>query len=300
MKKIHCTLVLLLALGSAPACADEISLGADISEFPELVLVPGYPVYYAPDVSANYFFYDGDFWMYQDDNWYRSPWYDGPWERVAAEDVPDALLQIPVRYYVQPPVYFFSWWYDDPPHWGEHWGRDWERHRHGWDKDDRRRRDRPAPLPEYQRQYSGDRYPVLIEQQRQLRHKNYRYQPRDPMVLQHRQMQPAQNLPVPQNRERVPEAAGTSQHNVPRTNPQGNPEVQRLQQRERVKEQGPAVASPQPQRSEAQPRIQRAPPEAVHREENVRGTEGAETRRQERESGQVPNRTEERERNRDR
>ena len=47
MKKIHCTLVLLLALCSTPAGAAEISIGVEISEYPEMVLVPGYPVYYA-------------------------------------------------------------------------------------------------------------------------------------------------------------------------------------------------------------------------------------------------------------
>jgi hypothetical protein len=302
MKQIYCMLVLLLALCSVPAGAAEISFGVDISEYPELVLVPDYPVYYAPAVGANYFFYDGDFWMYQDDNWYQSPWYDGPWERVAAEDVPDILLQVPVRYYMQPPAYFFSWWYDDPPHWGEHWGHDWERHRHGWNKRDHRLHDKPAPLPDYQREYSGDRYPVLIEQQRELRHKNYRYRERDPLVLRHRQTQPIQSAPVLQTRERVPQAVGQLQHNVQRTNPlpQGNPEDRRISQRESVKEPGAAAASQQPQRTEAQPRSQQARPKAVRHEENVRGTEGAELRRSEPDTRQEQNRSEEKERGRER
>ncbi len=302
MKQFYCTLVLLLALCTVPAGAAEISVGVDISEYPELALVPDYPVYYAPAVGANYFFYDGDFWMYQDDNWYRSPWYDGPWERVAAEDVPDILLQVPVRYYMQPPAYFFIWWYDDPPHWGEHWGHDWERHRLGWNRRDHRLHDKPAPLPDYQRQYSGDRYPVLIEQQRELQHKNYRYQERDPLVLRHSQVQPSQSAPLPQNRDRVPEAAGQMQHDVQRTNPhtQGNPQVRRIPQGERETEHGPAASSPQPQRMEAQPRTQQARPETVHPGENVRGTEGAESRRSERDTRQEQNRSEEKERSRER
>lgn len=299
MKKAHCTFVLLLALCSVPAGGAEVSLGVDISEYPEMVLVPGYPVYYAPDVSANYFFYDGDYWMYQD-TWYRSPWYDGPWEPVDPGDVPDALLQIPVRYYLQPPAYFFSWWYDDPPHWGEHWGHDWERHRHGWNKRDHRRHDKPAPLPDYQRQYSGDRYPIQIEQQRELRRKYYRYQAHDPMVLQHRQMRPAQSAPAMQNRERAPEAASPAQRNNQRANPlpQGNREVQRLPQRERVKEPGASVTLPS--RTQAQPRTQQARPETVRREERESRPEGTETRRTERDSGQEQNRSEERDRDHER
>ena len=79
MNRIRFALVLLLALSSAPCGGAELNIGVDISEYPQLVLVPGFPVYYAPEVGANYFFYDGDFWIFQDDNWYSSPWYDGPW-----------------------------------------------------------------------------------------------------------------------------------------------------------------------------------------------------------------------------
>jgi hypothetical protein len=31
---------------------------------PQLILVPGYPCYYAPQVNSNYFFYDGLYWVY--------------------------------------------------------------------------------------------------------------------------------------------------------------------------------------------------------------------------------------------
>ena len=36
-----------------------VSIGINLPLFPELVPVPGYPVYYAPRLAANYFFYDG-------------------------------------------------------------------------------------------------------------------------------------------------------------------------------------------------------------------------------------------------
>ncbi|HSM98882.1 MAG TPA: hypothetical protein VLS47_07680, partial [Gallionella sp.] len=59
----------------------------------------------------------------------------------------------------------------------------------------------PAPLPVYQRQYSGGRYPQQINQQHQLQKQHYRYQPRDPAVRKHfleqTQQRPArQNVPV--------------------------------------------------------------------------------------------------------
>ena len=41
--------------------------------------VPGYPVYYAPGLVSNYFFNDGMYWVYQDDNRYASSWHNGPW-----------------------------------------------------------------------------------------------------------------------------------------------------------------------------------------------------------------------------
>ena len=46
--------------------------------YPELVVVPNYPVYYAPGVNTNLFFYDGLYWVYQGDNWYAIPGTTGP------------------------------------------------------------------------------------------------------------------------------------------------------------------------------------------------------------------------------
>ena len=99
-----------------------VSIGINLPVYPQLVLVPGYPVYYAPQVNSNYFFYDGMYWVYQRDNWYASSWYNGPWELVAPEAVPLFVLRVPVRYYRRPPAYFRGWRADAPPRWGEHWG----------------------------------------------------------------------------------------------------------------------------------------------------------------------------------
>lgn len=160
------------------------SIGINLPAYPRLVRVPGYPVYYAPQVEANFFFYDGMYWVYQHDDWYASAWYNGPWGRVERVDMPVFILQVPLRYYRHPPAYFHGWRPDAPPRWGDRWGHDWERHRSDWDRRDRRVAPMPAPLPTYQRQYSGDRYPRQVERQDAIQRQEYRYRPRDPVVQQ--------------------------------------------------------------------------------------------------------------------
>jgi len=162
-----------------------VSIGINVPVYPQFVPVPGYPVYYAPSLHANYFFYDGAYWVYRGDNWYASGWYNGPWTLVSPYEVPLFVLRVPVRYYRDPPRYFHGWRGDAPPRWGEHWGRDWDDHRRGWDHWDRRSMPRAAPLPQYQRQYSGNRYPHAVERQREIRTRNYNYQPHEPAVRQH-------------------------------------------------------------------------------------------------------------------
>ena len=161
------------------------NIGVNMPLYPHLVLIPGYPVYYDPDVNSNYFFYDGLYWVFVGDNWYASSWYNGPWDLVPPEEVPQFLLLVPVRYYRAPPIYFRSWYRDGPPRWGEHWGRSWEQRRAGWDRWDRRSAPAAAPLPVYQRQYSGSRYPRAVQQQQVIQSQNYRYQPRDAVAQQH-------------------------------------------------------------------------------------------------------------------
>ncbi|MBS1218565.1 MAG: hypothetical protein H6R21_1698 [Proteobacteria bacterium] len=187
-----------------------VSIGINLPVYPELVLVPGYPVYYAPRVPANYFFYDGLYWVYQHDNWYVSSWYNGPWDLVHPDDVPLFVLRVPVRYYLAPPVYFYGWVVTAPPRWDLYWGPRWVQHHHGWDRWDRHVIHAPAPLPAYQRHYSGDRYP-RTEYQHVIRREHYRYQPREAVVRQHYQQRetpraqaPAQ--PAPQVRPEAPRA----------------------------------------------------------------------------------------------
>jgi hypothetical protein len=227
-----------------------VSIGINLPLFPQLVRVPGYPVYYAPQVSSNYFYYDGMYWVYQGDNWYASSWYNGPWGQVTPEVVPLFVLRIPVRYYRNPPTYFGGWRADAPPRWGEHWGNQWEQRRSGWDRWNRSSAPAPAPLPAYQRQYSGDRYP-RAEQQPALHGQNYRYQPRDAVVRQHYQEQGVQRTPAPS--QRGPKAGPAVQRSQPLQ--RGGEDVQRSAPTQAPAQQrGPAVQDQrqQPQRGAAQ------------------------------------------------
>jgi hypothetical protein len=182
-----------------------VSIGINLPAYPRLVQVPGYPVYYDPRLDSNYFFYDGMYWVFQGQNWYVSGWYNGPWQLVDPYYVPVYVLRVPVRYYRRPPPYFRGWRADAPPRWGEHWGRDWEQRRQGWDRWDRRSAPRPAPLPTYQRRFTGDRYPHE-EIQPTIRSKKYKYQPREPVTKQYydqrRSQSREQNREQGQNRKR--------------------------------------------------------------------------------------------------
>lgn len=218
MRKQLVLLAMLLCWAiKAPA---EVNIDINLSVFPELAPVPGYPVYYAPRVDSNYFFYDGMYWVYADDDWYASSWYNGPWERVAPDFVPLFILRVPVRYYRHAPVYFRGWRRDAPPRWDRHWGHDWAQHRRGWDRWDRTSTPPRPPLPVYQRQYSGARYPDG-PQQLLLQDKNYRYQPHDPLVRQRHEVERQQASPA----QRGPQASPQERSRVPRPDDRPAPQI---------------------------------------------------------------------------
>src|SRR6266542_5537729 len=118
MRRTCALLLLPVIVGYAqvatPQVSVGVSIGINIPVFPELVVVPSYPVYYAPAVTANYFFYDGLFWVFnvEDGQWYSSSWYNGPWVFVEPMFVPQPVLVVPFRYYRVRPVYWSGWGYD--------------------------------------------------------------------------------------------------------------------------------------------------------------------------------------------
>ncbi|MDU0460240.1 MAG: hypothetical protein RW306_16050 [Geobacteraceae bacterium] len=286
-----------------------VSIGINLPLFPHLIPVPGYPVYYAPSVEANYFFYDGMYWVYQGDNWYSSSWYNGPWWPVEPAYVPLFILRIPVSYYRQPPVYFHGWQSNAPPRWGQHWGHEWEQRHSGWDRWRRNSAPARAPLPVYQKKYTGERYPHQVEQQHKLRTKSYRYQPKDRIVRQHFKEQTRQKAPAPahQRRQEAPAVRAPNHQDQPRPAPhqQVRPQVQHPQPvHPAPQHQGPAVRD---QRQHPAPAAQQHKPQPApvqHRQQEPRAKEQEQRQHEPRggkqDHGQGQNRDDDRGRGRDR
>ena len=183
--------LLALALLLAPATAlsqvqinidrgGHVSIGVNVATYPTLQRIPNYPVYYAPSVrGTNYFFYDGLYWVYEGGEWQTSSWYNGPWQRVDRYEVPAPLLRVPVRYYRAAPATFQGYRAEAAPRWNEQWGTAWTARREGWERVETRSLPAPAPLPVYQRDFSGVRYPTTIDHQAVVMTERYRYQPRE-------------------------------------------------------------------------------------------------------------------------
>jgi len=197
-----------------------VSIGINLPVYPQLQRIPGYPVYYAPGVNSNYFFYDGMYWVYQGDNWYASSWYNGPWGRVDPVYVPAYVLRVPVRYYRHAPAYFHGWRADAAPRWGEHWGHSWEQNRSGWDQWNRSSSPAAAPLPTYQQQYSGNRYPQA-SQQAAIQTQSYRYQPKDAVARQHFEQQRTQVRSAPQEAQHHSQAQAAHEQHAPQAQEKG-------------------------------------------------------------------------------
>lgn len=210
---------------------------------------------------------------------------------VGPEAVPLYILRVPVRYYRHPPAYFGGWQANAPPRWDEHWGGDWSQRRRGWDQWNHNAAPAPAPLPAYQRRYSGDRYPEAAQQQA-LQNKNYRYQPHDPEVRQHYQAPAAQSAPASAGRETriAPQERPTASQAVQRPSPppqvqQSAPVVRHAQppQRDSENVQRPAPAQAAPQQRGPAVQEQRQQPQqgaAQHQQQEPksRSQEGAQGR----------------------
>ena len=240
-----------------------LSIGINVPVYPQLVRCRATRSTTRRSVKSNYFFYDGLYWVYQDDNWYASSWYNGPWRSSSRQAVPLFVLRVPVRYYRNPPTYFHGWRPDEPPRWGEHWGNDWERQpqRMGPVESRLRAGTRAAaglPAPVLGRPLSA-----ASSSSRRCRASNYRYQPRDAVCGSNtrRRRCKARSLPLrpPGPRRRNlrgdPPVAVTAQ-------PQRPPQ-QVVAQPQRQPQQAVAQAPRPPQQQVvAQPQKQ-APPQAV-------------------------------------
>jgi hypothetical protein len=135
-RRIRTAFVVILAMGAllvaaVPGQAQvSVNIGINVPAPPRLVAIPQSPIRYAPRVDANYFFYDGEYWVFRNGAWYAGPRYNGPWAAVAPEFVPPPLLGVPVRYYRRPPPEWRQWRAQAPPRWESHWGHRWQERRY--------------------------------------------------------------------------------------------------------------------------------------------------------------------------
>jgi hypothetical protein len=101
--------VALLFWGASATASDiKINIGPGVPPIvltapPQLVVVPGTPIYYAPDVSANLFFYKGNYYTVANGVWAMAPAYTGPWAVIQIGQVPPPVVAVPVEYYKIPP-----------------------------------------------------------------------------------------------------------------------------------------------------------------------------------------------------
>jgi hypothetical protein len=105
--------------GSAAGPDVKIDIGIGVPPIvltnpPQLVVVPGTSVYYAPDVAANVFVYKGRYYTVANDVWSRAPAYNGPWAVIQIGQVPPPVLAVPVEYYKIPPGHLKK---HGPPPW---------------------------------------------------------------------------------------------------------------------------------------------------------------------------------------
>jgi hypothetical protein len=111
-----------------------VNIGVQLPGPPTLVVVPGTPVYYAPQAPANVFFYAHQYWILVNGGWYVGPTWNGPWAVVEPGYVPAPILQVPVGYYPVPTPHWTRWRHEAPPEWESHYGHEWreEPHERAW------------------------------------------------------------------------------------------------------------------------------------------------------------------------
>lgn len=117
MMRVLALAVLLTLMAASPVVADSLSVGINIgapapppihppvvvTHPPQLVIVPGSSVFYAPGVNINFFAYGGRYYSFHEGTWFVATTYGGPWVTIAPGRVPQPVLAVPVAYYKVPP-----------------------------------------------------------------------------------------------------------------------------------------------------------------------------------------------------
>ena len=128
---------------------------------PPVVVVPRTYVYYAPDVSADIFFYGGYWYRPHEGHWYRAATYNGRWVYLAPKHVPVAVLHLPPDHRHQPPGHRHKYishgdlkknWrrWERGKHWEKHGGKEWHAEREHHERDGGKDRD-------HDRERNGDK-----------------------------------------------------------------------------------------------------------------------------------------------
>ena len=95
----------LFAFGGTKEASAEVSVNINIGpppivvpEPPEVVMVPGSPVFFVPIPDIDVFFYNGYWWSPRGSQWYRARAYNGPWGVVNKRYVPSHVYRVPKDY----------------------------------------------------------------------------------------------------------------------------------------------------------------------------------------------------------
>lgn len=197
-------IVLAMVLLFTPLAGASISINIQVR--PQLVLLPGVPVYYAPELPYNFFFYAGRYYVFIDGVWYVGPTYRGPWVFLPLVGVPQPILLVPVEYYRVP---IPGWHRGGPPPWARHrvefrereerarreFERERREHREGRLEERGEREIPPAAQPD-RRQHRESRLPERREPQGQEHQQLKRERPE-----RQGQAPPAVQPPQPGRRE---------------------------------------------------------------------------------------------------
>lgn len=65
---------------------------------PEMIIIPGSPVFVAPHPDVDIFFYGDYWWSPRGDHWYRSRDYNGPWREMDRRYIPPPVFAFPRDY----------------------------------------------------------------------------------------------------------------------------------------------------------------------------------------------------------
>ena len=112
-----------MSLGTVAAGDVNVTIGAPavvlpppaITVRPMVTVVPGTPVYTAPEVDYTMFVFGGMYWSHHNDVWFVSKGPGSRWARVAVATVPHEVRRVPMTYYKVKPKHAKGKKGDCPP-----------------------------------------------------------------------------------------------------------------------------------------------------------------------------------------